>query len=237
MANFKISALSSATTPLSGTEIVALVQSGSTKKVAVSYISNVAAGSNSQVQYNNAGVLAGSSNLVFDGTSLLVGTTSTTLTSGGFYLYPGANSELGVGHASGSPDGATFCSFRYANTPIGSITQSGTTAVAYNTSSDYRLKNSIAPMQNALAKVAALKPVIYKWNADGSDGEGFIAHELAEVCPHAVTGKKDAVNEDGSIKSQGIDTSFLVATLTAAIQEQQVLIQSLTDRIIYLESK
>jgi hypothetical protein len=74
-------------------------------------------------------------------------------------------------------------------------------------------------MTGALAKVALLKPCTYKWNADGSDGEGFIAHELQEVCPDAVTGEKDAVNEDGSIKAQGIDTSFLVATLTAAIQE------------------
>jgi hypothetical protein len=47
------------------------------------------------------------------------------------------------------------------------------------------------------------------------------------VCPQAVTGEKDAVNEDGSIKPQSIDTSFLVATLTAALQEQQALITQL----------
>jgi hypothetical protein len=92
-------------------------------------------------------------------------------------------------------------------------------ATAYNTSSDYRLKNTIAPMTGALAKVALLKPCTYKWNADGSDGEGFIAHELAEVVPQCVTGEKDAVDADGNPKYQGIDTSFLVATLTAAIQE------------------
>jgi hypothetical protein len=91
--------------------------------------------------------------------------------------------------------------------------------VSYNTSSDYRLKNTIAPITGALAKVALLKPVTYKWNVDGSDGEGFIAHELAEVCPYAVTGAKDALDANGNIKPQGIDTSFLVATLTAAIQE------------------
>ena len=107
---------------------------------------------------------------------------------------------------------------------------------AYNTSSDYRLKNTIAPMTGALARVAALKPCTYKWNADGADGEGFIAHELAEVCPSAVTGEKDAVDADGNIKPQGIDTSFLVATLTAAIQEQQALITQLTARITALES-
>jgi hypothetical protein len=104
------------------------------------------------------------------------------------------------------------------------VTAGGT---AYNTSSDYRLKNSIAPMTGALEKVALLKPCTYKWNADGSDGQGFIAHELAEVVPNCVTGEKDAVetytDEEGNEATrpayQGIDTSFLVATLTAAIQE------------------
>jgi hypothetical protein len=105
-----------------------------------------------------------------------------------------------------------------AGTKIGSI-RCTPSSTAYNTSSDYRLKNTIAPMTGALAKVAALKPVTYKWNADGSDGEGFIAHELAEVCPDAVTGAKDAVDAEGKPVYQGIDTSFLVATLTAAIQE------------------
>ena len=118
-------------------------------------------------------------------------------------------------------------------------------ATAYNTSSDYRLKNTIVPMTGALAKVAQLKPVTYKWNIDGSASEGFIAHELAEVCPHAVTGEKDAVetytdaegNEQTRPKYQGIDTSFLVATLTAAIQEQQAIIESLTTRITALEGQ
>jgi hypothetical protein len=121
--------------------------------------------------------------------------------------------------------------FGYNGSAIGSISQNGTTAVAYNTSSDYRLKNTIAPMTGALAKVALLKPVTYKWNVDGSDGEGFIAHELAEVVPQAVTGEKDAVDDEGNPKYQGIDTSFLVATLTAAIQEQQEIINSLKARL------
>jgi hypothetical protein len=107
---------------------------------------------------------------------------------------------------------------RRDNTTVGSINVT-TSATTYATSSDYRLKHDIQPMTSALAKVAQLKPVTYKWNADDSQSQGFIAHELQEVVPECVTGEKDAVNEDGSIKAQGIDTSFLVATLTAAIQE------------------
>jgi hypothetical protein len=90
-------------------------------------------------------------------------------------------------------------------------------------------------MTGALDKVALLKPVTYKWNQDGSNGQGFIAHELQSVCPDAVSGDKDAVDKDGNPQYQGIDTSFLVATLTAAIQEQQDLITQLTDRITALE--
>jgi hypothetical protein len=122
---------------------------------------------------------------------------------------------------------ATFCNNgNFSGATKGSISVSNT-GTTYNTTSDYRLKEDVQPMGGALAKVAALKPVTYKWKNDGSNGEGFIAHELAEVCPHAVTGEKDATeiytdeegNEQTRPKYQGIDTSFLVATLTAAIQE------------------
>jgi hypothetical protein len=116
------------------------------------------------------------------------------------------------------------------NVTKGSIVWDGSTT-AYNTSSDYRLKNTIAPMTGALAKVAALKPVTYKWNADDSQSQGFIAHELQEVVPECVTGEKDAVDAEGNPQYQGIDTSFLVATLTAAIQEQQAIINDLKARL------
>jgi hypothetical protein len=74
-------------------------------------------------------------------------------------------------------------------------------------------------MTGALAKVQALRPVTYTWKVDGAAGQGFIAHELQAVVPDCVVGDKDATEEDGSIKAQSVDTSFLVATLTAAIQE------------------
>ena len=109
-------------------------------------------------------------------------------------------------------------SFFNDNGRVGYIGTSGSTT-SYNTSSDYRLKENIAPMTGALAKVVALKPVTYTWKANGSDGQGFIAHELQAVVPDCVTGEKDAVDADGNPIYQGVDTSFLVATLTAALQE------------------
>jgi hypothetical protein len=133
--------------------------------------------------------------------------------------------------------GGVYILFRNsAGDTAGRIDHNGTTTVAYTTSSDYRLKENIAPMTGALTKVLQLNPVTYKWKSDGTDGQGFIAHELQAIVPDAVVGAKDAMNEDGSINPQGIDTSFLVATLTAAIQEQQVLITQLTARITALES-
>ena len=174
--------------------------------------------------------------------NLLVGQTTNT-----------TSAKVGITYSNGVTNGIILTTngtassnaqmFYNANGNIGSIVISGS-STAYNTSSDYRLKNTIAPMTGALDKVALLKPCTYKWNVDGSDGQGFIAHELAEVCPHAVTGAKDAVDVDGSPVYQGIDTSFLVATLTAAIQELKALtdtqastITALTARITALESK
>ena len=163
----------------------------------------------------------------------------------GIGVTPDANYYLTVQSASddtknavklnqGSTANRTQISFNNPNGQVGTIQTSGS-ATSYNTSSDYRLKENIAPMTGALDTVAALKPVIYKWKIDGLDGQGFIAHELQEVVPDCVSGEKDAIDEEGNPVHQGIDTSFLVATLTAAIQEQQALITSLTARITALE--
>jgi hypothetical protein len=168
--------------------------------------------------------------------NLLVGTTSVT-GAGGFSIRPnlggaGTYCRLAL-NSNGTND---VFEFLQNGTQVGRI-QIAATQTFYVTTSDYRLKENIAPMTGALAKVTQLKPCTYTWKSNGSNGQGFIAHELAEVCPEAVVGKKDEVNKDGSINPQGIDTSFLVATLTAAIQEQQALITSLTARIAALESK
>ena len=171
--------------------------------------------------------------------NLLVGTTSglgklTLEASPGNLTTPNFssrnNSSVGGSYA------LHFNVLNSSGSQVGYISANGT-ATFYATSSDYRLKNTIAPMTGALAKVIALKPCTYKWNSDGSEGEGFIAHELGEVCPNAVAGEKDAVDADGNPVYQGIDTSFLVATLTAAIQEQQAIITAQAAQIQQLREK
>jgi hypothetical protein len=116
--------------------------------------------------------------------------------------------------------------FLNSNGLVGTIVTSGS-STSFNTSSDYRLKHDVQPMTGALAKVAQLNPVTFKWNADNSSGQGFIAHELQAVVPECVSGEKDAVNADGSIKAQGVDASFLIATLVAAIQELAAKVEAL----------
>lgn len=128
-----------------------------------------------------------------------------------FAICSHVNTTSGTRFHIGFGDGTTW-------TERGTISTNGSTTT-YSTSSDYRLKENISPMTGALATVAQLKPCTYTWKESGATGQGFIAHELQEVVPDAVIGEKDAVKEDGSIQPQAIDTSFLVATLTAAIQE------------------
>ena len=125
-------------------------------------------------------------------------------------------------------DGETIKFYRQT-LQVGNIAVT-TLATTYNSISDYRLKEAVQPLVGGLARVSALKPSIYKWKVNGSDGEGFLAHELASVVSAAVTGEKDAVNEDGSINAQSIDMSRIVPILVAAIQELTARVQTLEAR-------
>jgi len=170
---------------------------------------------------------------ITSGGNCLIGTVSEL--SGNYKLQiVGATSGNGIYYQNTTNGGNAALFVNAAGSGVGDINV-GASSTAYNTSSDYRLKNNIAPMTGALAKVAALKPVTYKWKADGSDGEGFIAHELQAVVPQCVTGEKDAVDAEGKPVYQGIDTSFLVATLTAAIKEQQAMINELKAEVAALK--
>ena len=163
--------------------------------------------------------------------NLLVGTTAVGMTAGGVRLKNGGGNlgEITLSNNSGAADYVARFVWGSGATLVGNITVSSV-ATVYNTTSDYRLKESVKPLSGGLARVNALKPSVYNWKSDGSTGEGFLAHELAEVVPAAVTGEKDAVNADGSIKSQGIDMSRVVPILVAAIQELTARVQTLEAR-------
>ena len=171
----------------------------------------------SSITFTQAMTLDASGNLLLACTSAPTGSTSGFYFDATHYAYFSRSAGETLNLNRYTSTGAT-AKFRYAGTEVGdiSVTGAGTT---YNSTSDYRLKEAIQPLVGGLARVSALKPSIYKWKSNGSNGEGFLAHELAEVVPAAVTGEKDAVNEDGSIKAQSIDMSRIVPILVAAIQE------------------
>jgi hypothetical protein len=181
-----------------------------------------------------------SGNLLVGTTSFIGGASSSRITSkidAAGWFAAAFEGHYGVGINAKSATGALmYFYYNGGGSPVGNIYTNGSSTF-YVTSSDYRLKENVAPMSGALARVAALKPCTYTWKSTGKSDEGFIAHELAEVCPEAVFGEKDAVNEDGSIKPQGIDTSFLTATLAAALQELHQIVKDQAAEIAALKDK
>jgi hypothetical protein len=193
--------------------------------------------------------------------NLLVGTTSSEGPSQLSVVQTDTNqAAIACRHTLGA--GEPFVRFINSNNTavIGTIVNSGNTGTAYNTSSDYRLKEDMQPMTGAIERVNALNPVNFAWKVDGSRVDGFLAHEAQAVVPEAVTGTKDAMqdeeyevtpavlDEDGNVVTeavmgtrsvpnyQGIDQSKLVPLLTAALQEAIAKIETLETKVAALES-
>jgi hypothetical protein len=113
----------------------------------------------------------------------------------------------------------TAATFSVNFTQVGSITAT-VSATAYNTSSDYRLKENVVPIENAVARIDNLNPVRFNFKVEPNvTVDGFLAHEVTPVVPEAITGEKDAVDADGNPVYQGIDQAKLVPLLVAAVQE------------------
>lgn len=138
-------------------------------------------------------------------------------------------------------DGAII-QFYKATSACGNITITSTSTL-YNTASDYRLKQNVRAMIAPLTRLLRLKPIVFNWRLDDSEGEGFLAHELQVEVPLAVFGEKDAVRlEDdiegkaGDIIPQGVDLSKLVPLLVAAVQELSQKLDIANERIAALEA-
>jgi len=136
--------------------------------------------------------------------------------------------------------------FMNSSTEIGSISMLTASTVAFNQSSDYRLKQDIIPIQNPLERLMKLQPKNYRFIADANDEsccecyfDGFLAHEVENIVPMAVTGIKDDPN-----MMQQLDYSKFTPICVGAIQElnekinnQQKLIDMLMTRLEILENK
>jgi hypothetical protein len=118
--------------------------------------------------------------------------------------------------------GTEFLAFQNSSaTNIGTVARVGTTnAVAYNTTSDYRLKTVTGAVTGQGSRIDALKPIDYLWTEGGQQARGFLAHEFQTVYPNSVTGDKDAVDANGNPKYQAMQaaTSEVIADLVAEIQ-------------------
>jgi len=125
--------------------------------------------------------------------------------------------------------GASHLIFYNPNGIVGNI-ETGGSATTYNTSSDYRLKEDLKDFKG-LDMVSQIPVYDFKWKVDESRSYGVMAHELAEVLPQSVSGKKDSLNEDGSIKPQGVDYSKIVPLLVKSIQELKAEIETLKTQI------
>jgi hypothetical protein len=146
--------------------------------------------------------------------------------SGAINYYAGNTRALKLGRGN---DGeiATFYRNQPSATQVGSINVT-TTTTAYNTSSDYRLKENVTAVADGIIRLQQLKPSRFNFIADpGKTVDGFIAHEAQAVVPECVTGTKDEVDADGNPVYQGIDQSKLVPLLTAALQEAIAKIETL----------
>jgi len=154
----------------------------------------------------------------------------------GDYIYGGTNGSYGALRctlsASNSPSFIDFFRSSYSTTvPVGAIVTSGSNCL-YQSYSDYRMKENVSELTGALDKVNNIQPKTFNYKEDTETTyQGFIAHELQEIVPQAVSGKKDEVNEDGTPKYQGVDNSHIVPLLVGAIQELKAEIELLKTQI------
>jgi hypothetical protein len=163
--------------------------------------------------------------------NLLIGTTTKETT--GITLYgSGANGfyikTTGTcGYLIGPSGAGTFLSLYADSTAVGNISTNGSTT-AYNTSSDYRLKESVTYDFDATTRLKQLKPARFNFIADADTTiDGFLAHEVQSVVPEAITGTHNEVDDDGNPVMQGIDQSKLVPLLVKTIQELEARITAL----------
>jgi hypothetical protein len=136
-----------------------------------------------------------------------------------------------------------FFEFQYksslsaSGSTVGAISTNGS-STTFETSSDYRLKENVVTAWDATTRLKQLKPSRFNFKVDkDTTVDGFLAHEVSSIVPEAITGEKDAVDENGNPQYQGIDQSKLVPLLTKALQEAMAKIETLEAKVTALESK
>jgi len=167
------------------------------------------------------------------GGALLIGKTETNAEGAGHELRQGTSAQHIMGKTfSGTVNGIYFA---HNTSYVGGLNYTNT-ATSLATSSDYRLKENVVNIPNAIEKAKQLNPVQFNFISDPDETiMGFIAHEVGEVVPEACFGEKDAVDEDGAIKPQSVSKANLVPLLAAALKEAISEIETLKTKVAALE--
>ncbi len=129
-----------------------------------------------------------------------------------------------------------FIAFYFQGYRMGSIWSDGSDTY-YSNLSDYRLKENITPLdtKESLARVMRLSPVSFDWKNSKKNSEGFIAHEVQEIIPLAVSGAKDEIEKDGDLKYQSLDASKMIPVLVSSVQELALEVERLKEEIKQLK--
>ena len=194
------------------------------------------------VQGNNSGT--GLGELAIDTRWLTIGGLSDTNARFNCASYGNGH---GARFATNSNDGGMFAAFfqrtasvgsvvayYYGGTYVGGVNTNGG-SITYASSSDYRLKENVEELDGGLERINGLRPVTYEWKSNGAKDQGFIAHELGDVIPEAAIGEKDAVDGNGNIVPQSIDTTKIIPHLVSAVQELTTRLEAAEARITQLE--
>ena len=171
-----------------------------------------------------------STGLVLTG-DFLSGSGASGITNANNFNVRASVADANVNHVSGTGSGTSYINFGYSGGVIGSITQSGTSAVLYNLTSDYRIKTVNGVFSDSGRIIDGVDVYSAYYTRDGGpDKAMFLAHEVQAYAPMSVTGVKDAVDADGKPVLQQLDHSSLVPVLWAQVRE-------LRQRITALEAK
>ena len=171
---------------------------------------------------------------------LLIKATTTTLTNSAQVNFHSGSSEYGLRLNSTNTSGTQYHqSFDRNQSQAGYITSNSATTIAFNNASDQRLKENIQNSNSAIQDLKDIQVRQFDWKdeIDTHRDFGFVAQELVNVVPEAVTQGTDELDENGKpVRSWGVDYSHIVPRLVKVCQEQQTKIEELEARITTLEN-
>lgn len=221
-----------------------LVSDGTVAKPGISFASDINTGIYRPAADQVAIGLGGAEIARFKSTAFLVGTTDVSPgfgnTSTGASMSAArigaSRDDNSSGYFNRNGTNGNAVTLRKDGAVVGSISVTAS-ATAYNTSSDYRLKENVVPLTGSIDRVKALKPYRFNFIVEPDvTVDGFLAHEAQSIVPECVEGEKDAIDEDGNPEYQGIDQSKLVPLLTGALQEALTRIEELETKVAALEA-